>query len=39
MARLPSLSCRDVVRAFGRAGYEFRRQTGSHIILFSSARR
>ncbi len=39
MARLPPLSCRDVVSAFGRAGYQFTRQTGSHMILFSPARR
>jgi len=39
MARLPSLSAREVVGALGRTGFEFRRQTGSHLILFHAARR
>jgi predicted RNA binding protein YcfA (HicA-like mRNA interferase family) len=38
MARLPSLSARDVVRALGRAGFQFQRQTGGHLILYSPAR-
>jgi len=38
MPHLPSLSAREVVKAFGRAGFEFQRQTGSHIILYSPTR-
>ena len=38
MARLPSLSAREVVTAFRRAGFESQRQTGSHIILYSPVR-
>ncbi|MGD1018948.1 MAG: type II toxin-antitoxin system HicA family toxin [Verrucomicrobiia bacterium] len=33
MATLPVLSGREVVRAFGRAGWEMARQRGSHMIL------
>ncbi len=34
MAKLPTdLSGRDVRAALERAGFEFRRQTGSHMIL------
>ena len=33
MARLPRLSGREVVKAFGRLGWEQARQTGSHVIL------
>ena len=33
MARLPRVSGRQAVRAFERAGYEVRRQRGSHIAL------
>jgi len=39
MSRLPALPARDVVRAFARIGFEFERQTGSHLILYSAARR
>jgi predicted RNA binding protein YcfA (HicA-like mRNA interferase family) len=38
MARLPALPADRVVRAFGRAGFAFQRQTGSHLILYSSIR-
>jgi predicted RNA binding protein YcfA (HicA-like mRNA interferase family) len=38
MTRLPALAAREVVRAFGRAGFEFQRQTGSHLILYSAQR-
>ena len=33
MPALPVLSGRDVVQAFGRAGWEVARQRGSHVIL------
>ena len=33
MSTLPRVSGREVVAALGRVGYEFDRQTGSHIIL------
>ena len=33
MSRLPVVSAREAVRAFGRIGYEVDHQTGSHIIL------
>lgn len=39
MARLPVLAADRVVKAFGRAGFEFQRQTGSHLILYSPVRR
>jgi predicted RNA binding protein YcfA (HicA-like mRNA interferase family) len=38
MPSLPSLHARDVVRAFAEAGYQQKRQTGSHLILYSAAR-
>ena len=38
MPRLPALSAREVVKAFGRAGYVLDRQTGSHLILYSAMR-
>jgi predicted RNA binding protein YcfA (HicA-like mRNA interferase family) len=38
MSRLPALPAREVVRAFARMGFEFERQTGSHLILYSAAR-
>jgi len=38
MPRLPALSAREIVRAFGKAGYSQQRQTGSHLILYSAAR-
>jgi predicted RNA binding protein YcfA (HicA-like mRNA interferase family) len=37
--RLPSLSAREVVRAFGEAGYVVDRQTGSHLILYNPGKR
>ena len=37
--RLPSLSAREVVRAFGKAGYALDRQTGSHLILYHPGER
>ena len=33
MVPLPVLSGREVVRAFGRAGWQLARQRGSHMIL------
>ena len=33
MASLPTLSGREVVRIFGRDGWQMVRQRGSHIIL------
>ena len=33
MSKLPAISGRECVRALERAGFYFRRQTGSHIIL------
>jgi predicted RNA binding protein YcfA (HicA-like mRNA interferase family) len=39
MPRLPSLPARDVVKALSRAGFELKRQTGSHLVLRSASRR
>jgi predicted RNA binding protein YcfA (HicA-like mRNA interferase family) len=33
VSALPRVSGREVIASLGRAGYEFDRQTGSHIIL------
>lgn len=33
MADLPTLNGREVVRAFGRDGWQLARQRGSHMIL------
>ena len=33
MARLPTVSGRQAVAAFERAGFEVKRQRGSHVIL------
>ena len=33
MSGLPRISGRDCVKALGKAGFYFRRQEGSHIIL------
>ena len=33
MARLPTVSGRQAVTAFERAGFEVKRQRGSHIVL------
>ncbi len=33
MSKLPVVSCRQVVAAFQRVGYEVDHQTGSHVIL------
>ncbi|MFQ5698947.1 MAG: type II toxin-antitoxin system HicA family toxin [Myxococcota bacterium] len=33
MSKLPSISGREVIRAFERVGYEQDRQRGSHIVL------
>ena len=38
MPRLPALNAREIVRAFGQAGFEFQRQTGGHLILYSAVR-
>ncbi len=32
--RLPTLRPREVIEALQRAGFEVRRQTGSHVILY-----
>ena len=37
MTRLPVVSGRDAVKAFGKLGYAFDRQRGSHIILRQAA--
>jgi len=36
MASLPILSGRDVVKAFGKDGWQMVRQRGSHMILVKS---
>lgn len=33
MSYLPRISGREVVKAFGKVGYEVDRQRGSHIVL------
>ncbi len=33
MAKLPVVSSREVVKAFGKVGYAFDHQRGSHIVL------
>ena len=33
MAQLPNLSGKEVVRTFENLGWEFSRQSGSHIVL------
>ncbi|MDQ6788532.1 MAG: type II toxin-antitoxin system HicA family toxin [Acidobacteriota bacterium] len=33
MAQLPNLSGKEVVKAFENLGWEFSRQSGSHIVL------
>ncbi len=33
MAQLPKLSGKEVVRSFEKLGWEFSRQSGSHIVL------
>jgi len=33
MAKLPRISGREAVRAFGKAGWSVARQRGSHIVL------
>ena len=33
MSRLPRLSGSDCVKALGKAGFYFKRQRGSHLIL------
>ncbi|MDE1804463.1 MAG: type II toxin-antitoxin system HicA family toxin [Candidatus Micrarchaeota archaeon] len=33
MPRLPSLAASKIIRALGKIGYTFNRQSGSHIIL------
>jgi predicted RNA binding protein YcfA (HicA-like mRNA interferase family) len=37
LSSLPRVSDRDLVRAFEKRGYRFDRQTGSHMILRTSA--
>jgi predicted RNA binding protein YcfA (HicA-like mRNA interferase family) len=36
MATLPVISGRDAVKVFGKLGFIFHRQKGSHIILYHS---
>ncbi len=38
MPRLSALSAKQIVKAFGQAGFDFQRQTGSHLILYSALR-
>ena len=38
MSRLPRVSGREAVSVFERAGFEIRRQRGSHIIMTKSGR-
>ncbi len=38
MARLPTVSGRQTVAALERAGFEVRRQRGSHIILVKAGK-
>lgn len=38
MPRLPALPAREIVKALGKAGFKYQRQTGSHLILYSDAR-
>jgi len=38
VSRMPVLSARKIVKAFGKAGFQFQRQTASHIILYSESR-
>ncbi len=33
MAQLPTLSGKETVRVFGKLGWQFSRQSGSHIVL------
>ncbi len=33
MAQLPNLSGDDVVKAFEKLGWEFSRQSGSHMVM------
>jgi len=33
MSKLPVVSGRDCVKALAKAGFEFKRQSGSHMIL------
>lgn len=33
MTRLPRVSGRDAIKAFGKLGYEVDRQRGSHVVL------
>ena len=35
MSRLPVISGKDCIKALGRAGFYFKRQEGSHIVLRS----
>ncbi|MGH7783772.1 MAG: type II toxin-antitoxin system HicA family toxin, partial [Candidatus Binatia bacterium] len=34
MASLPVISGRDAVKVFGKLGFAFHRQKGSHVILY-----
>jgi len=37
LSKLPVISGRDAVKAFGKLGYVFDRQAGSHMILRNEA--
>ena len=39
MSRLNSVSARECIRALERAGFVFKRQNGSHIMLGKAGRR
>ncbi|MBU4374638.1 MAG: type II toxin-antitoxin system HicA family toxin [Euryarchaeota archaeon] len=36
MTKLPIISGRDAIKAFGRAGWFVERQTGSHVIMMKT---
>jgi len=38
LSKLPLLSCREVVKALGKAGFKTAREKGSHIILVKDER-
>lgn len=38
MSRLPALAADEIVKAFAKAGFQFERQTGSHLILYNRQR-
>lgn len=38
MGKLTGISGKSAVKAFGKFGYEFDHQTGSHLILYATGR-